>query len=178
MYAIVDIETTGGQVISNGITEIAIIIYDGERVVQHFHTLVNPQQAIPSFITNLTGISNAMVASAPTFAEIAENVYELLREMIFVAHNVSFDYSFIYHQLKQEGFILDTQKLCTIKLCRKVFPGLSSYSLGNLCHSLGIAIADRHRAIGDAKATTLVFEKLMRSGADVHFDKMMKRKQR
>ncbi|RYD72703.1 MAG: DNA polymerase III subunit epsilon, partial [Sphingobacteriales bacterium] len=100
MYAIVDIETTGGFASGNGITEIAICIHNGEKVVDRYHTLINPNQKIPVYITALTGISNAMVASAPTFEEVAAEIYAYLQDAIFVAHNVNFDYSFIKHHLK------------------------------------------------------------------------------
>ena len=177
MYSIVDIETTGGLASGNNITEIAIIVHDGKDVIRQFQSLINPQKYIPSFITGLTGISNAMVATAPTFAEIASDVYEILCDTIFVAHNVSFDYSFIDSQLKSAGYILSSKKLCTIRLSRKVFPGLESYSLGKLCRSLNIEIEDRHRAYGDAKATTILFEKLLKAGGTEHIEKMLNKTQ-
>jgi DNA polymerase-3 subunit epsilon len=174
-YAIVDIETTGGHAAANGITEIAVYIHNGERVIKHFETLVNPQQLIPKFITSLTGIDNAMVAEAPTFDEIADVLFELLNENIFIAHNVNFDYSFVKHQLKQCGYDLTAKKLCTVRLGRKTFPGLPSYSLGNLCRSLKINIENRHRAGGDAKATVKLFEFMLANGAQTHIDLMLKR---
>jgi DNA polymerase-3 subunit epsilon len=174
-YAIVDIETTGGHASANGITEISVYIHDGERVVKHFETLINPQQIIPKFITSLTGIDNAMVETAPAFDEIADVLFDLLNENIFVAHNVNFDYSFIKHQLKQSGYDLTAKKLCTVRLGRKVFPGLLSYSLGNLCRSLKINIENRHRAGGDARATVKLFEYMLANGAQTHIDLMLKR---
>ncbi|MFZ1304513.1 MAG: exonuclease domain-containing protein [Ferruginibacter sp.] len=174
-YAIVDIETTGGHASANGITEIAVYIHNGERVIKHFETLINPQQLIPKFITSLTGIDNMMVADAPTFDEIADVLFELLNENIFIAHNVNFDYSFVKHQLKQCGYDLTAKKLCTVRLGRKVFPGLLSYSLGNLCRSLKIGIENRHRAGGDAKATVKLFEYMLANGAQTHVDLMLKR---
>ena len=175
MYAIVDIETTGGHASSNAITEIAIYVHDGDRIVRHYKTLINPQQKIPLYITALTGISNAMVASAPSFEETASEIYDLLHDNIFVAHSVNFDFSFVKHQLKQWGYELNTKKLCTVRLSRKIFPNLPSYSLGNLCRNLHIPIEDRHRADGDAKATVILFERLMQHGADVHISAMLKR---
>ncbi len=175
MYAIVDIETTGGHASSNGITEIAIYVHDRERVVKHFKTLVNPGQKIPLYITALTGISNAMVASAPSFCEVAAEIFELLRDNVFIAHSVNFDFSFVNHQLKQCGYELKVKKLCTVRLSRKVFTGLPSYSLGNICRSLQIPVEDRHRADGDAKATVILFEKLLLNGADTHINAMLKR---
>jgi DNA polymerase III subunit epsilon len=175
LYAIVDIETTGGSAANSGITEIAIHVHDGERVIQHFTTLINPERFVPHFITALTGISNAMVASAPTFKEMASTIFNLLSENIFVAHNVNFDYSFIFHQLKLCGYELKVSKLCTVRLARKAIPGLPSYSLGKLCKSLNINIDDRHRADGDAAATVILFEKILQVGGMEHIDKMLKR---
>src|SRR5213075_1080513 len=146
MYAIVDIETTGGYAAANGITEIAIYIHDGVKITRHFETLINPNQAIPRYIKALTGIDDEMVADAPQFAEVADTIHELLNDNIFVAHNVNFDYSFVRHHLKAAGLELTAKKLCTVRLSRKVFPGLPSYSLGNLCRSLQLPIDNRHRA--------------------------------
>ncbi|MEQ1554066.1 MAG: exonuclease domain-containing protein [Ferruginibacter sp.] len=175
MYAIVDIETTGGSAANSGITEIAIHVHDGNRVVQHFTTLLNPEKTIPHFITALTGISNAMVASAPTFKEMAKTIFELLSNNIFVAHNVNFDYSFIFHHLKLCGYDLKVNKLCTVRLARKALPGYPSYSLGKICRSLNINIDDRHRADGDAAATVILFNKILEAGGMEHINKMLKR---
>ncbi len=175
MYAIVDIETTGGHASANGITEIAVFIHDGERVVKHFETLINPQQRIPAYITSLTGIDNYMVADAPVFEDIAATLYELLDDVIFVAHNVNFDYSFVKHHLKAAGFELAVKKLCTVRLSRKTFPGLASYSLGNLCRSLALPIDNRHRAGGDAKATVKLLEHCMANGGGEHIKQMLKK---
>ena len=175
MYAIVDIETTGGHASANGITEIAIYVHDGSKVTRHFKTLINPGQKIPLYITALTGISNAMVAVAPSFEEKAQEIYDILSENIFIAHNVNFDFSFIKHQLKTCGYELNVKKLCTVRLGRKIYPGLPSYSLGNLCRHLRINIEDRHRADGDAKATVILFEKLLQQGAGTHIDAMLKK---
>jgi DNA polymerase III subunit epsilon len=175
MYAIVDIETTGGYASANGITEIAVYIHDGERVVKHFETLINPQRAIPRFITGLTGIDDAMVQDAPTFDDVADVLFELLNDKIFIAHNVNFDYSFLKHHLKESGYDLTAKKLCTVKLSKKVFPGLPSYSLGNLCRLLKLPITNRHRAGGDAKATVKLFEFCLDNNGMEHIDQMLKR---
>lgn len=175
MYAIVDIETTGGYASAHGITEIAVFVHDGARVVKRFETLINPQQDIPRYITALTGISNEMVEDAPVFDEIADKLFELLEGTVFVAHNVNFDYSFIRHHLKQSGYDLTSKKLCTVRLGRRVFPGLPSYSLGNLCRSLKIDIEHRHRAGGDAKATVKLFEFMLAQGAQAHIDQMLRK---
>ncbi|HMJ48588.1 MAG TPA: exonuclease domain-containing protein [Ferruginibacter sp.] len=175
MYAIVDIETTGGHAAANGITEIAIHIHDGNRVVRHYTSLLNPGIPIPGYITALTGISNSMIASAPSFDEAAPEIYSLLSDNIFVAHNVNFDYSFVKHHLKRCGFDLVVKKLCTVRLSRKIFTGFPSYSLGTLCRNLGIEIENRHRADGDARATVILFNKLLENGGIDHINKMLKR---
>jgi len=175
MYAITDIETTGGYAAANGITEIAIYIHDGERVVKHFETLINPQQAIPRFITGLTGINDEMVATAPSFAEVADVLFELLNDKIFIAHNVNFDYSFLKHHFKEAGYDFTAKKLCTVRLSKKVFPELPSYSLGNLCRLLQLPIKNRHRAGGDAMATVKLFERCLANNGIDHIDQMLKR---
>ncbi len=160
-YAIVDIETTGGFASANGIIEIAIRIFDGEKVIESFESLVNPHQHIPKYIQAFTGISNKMVADAPSFEVIAEKVFTILEGNVFVAHNVNFDYSFIKNHLEFYGYSLHTKKLCKVRLARQIFPGLPSYSLGNLCQSLGIELINRHRAGGDAEATVVLFKKIL-----------------
>ncbi len=163
LYAIVDIETTGSYAGGNGITEIAIVVHDGTKVLDFYETLVNPHVPIPYFIQRLTGINDKMVANAPSFNEVAGQIFGLLQDKIFVAHNVNFDYSFVKYHLQQVGFQLDTKKLCTVRLARKVLPGLSGYSLGKLTANLGINHARHHRAGGDALATadllTMILEK-------------------
>ena len=175
MYAIVDIETTGGNATTGSITEIAIVITDGVTVLHRYETLVNPKQSIPPFIQNLTGITDDMVADAPVFSEVAEHVFELLCDKVFVAHNVNFDYSFVAHQLSQHGYKLQLGKLCTVRLSRKIFTELPSYSLGNLCRSLGIKISNRHRASGDAFATADLFKMLLANDKDNHIELMLKK---
>ena len=145
MYAIVDIETTGGFASANDITEIAIVLHDGQQVTEVYETLIKPSVPIPYFIQSLTGIHSAMVAEAPVFEEVADKVFEKLRGRIFVAHNVNFDYSFVKHHLLKAGLELTVPKLCTVRLSRMVFPSLPSYSLGNLCRNFGITIEHRHR---------------------------------
>lgn len=161
MYAIVDIETTGGYAAANGIIEISIQVFDGEKVIEQYETLVNPGQAIPRYIQAFTGITNEMVADAPAFEEVAEKVFTCLQGNVFVAHNVNFDYSFVKNHLEFYGYTFQAKKLCTVRLARQIFPGLPSYSLGNLCQSLEIDLTNRHRAGGDAAATVVLFKKLL-----------------
>ena len=175
MYAIVDIETTGGYAANNGITEVAIVLHNGKEAEGRYQTLINPYQEIPNYITSLTGINQLMVAEAPGFHELAANIHRLLEDRIFVAHNVNFDYSFLKHHLQAAGLDLNCRKLCTVRLSRQVFPGLKSYSLGNLCRHFEIPIEGRHRAGGDVAATSLLFEHLMRNGAQPYIERSLKR---
>jgi len=175
MFAVVDIETTGGNAGTGSITEIAILITDGQQVLDRYTTLVNPMRPIPLFVEKLTGINDAMVSKAPVFAEVAREVYDLLQGKVFVAHNVNFDFSFIAHQLLQHGYQLQSKKLCTVRLSRKIFLNLPSYSLGNLCRSLEIQLTNRHRALGDAEATTLLFHKLLNNDTGKHIESMLKK---
>ncbi len=161
MYSVVDIETTGNGYKGQKITEISIFIFDGEKIIDEFTSLVNPEQKIPYFITNLTGITEAMVRTAPKFYEIAKKVAEITKDTVFVAHNVNFDYNIIRDEFKSLGFDFKRKKLCTVRLSRKIIPGLASYSLGNICSTEGIEIAARHRAKGDAEATVELFKRLI-----------------
>lgn len=175
MYAIVDIETTGGYASANGITEICIHVFDGNKIVDSFHSLINPKQPIPRYIQAMTGITDAMVEGAPVFDDLAEKIYQTLENRVFVAHNVNFDYSFVKAQLAQTGYNLNTRKLCTVRLSRKLMPGLPSYSLGKLCQSLDIHISDRHRAFGDAEATVKVFKLLLDQDSEQFISKSLLR---
>lgn len=164
MYAVIDLETTGGDFKRSRIIEIAIVVHDGEKVVDEYQTLVNPETVIPEFITRITGINTGMVRDAPKFYEVAKKVVEITEGCIFVAHNVRFDYSFVKNEFASLGFNYQRKQLCTVRLSRKLIPGLPSYSLGKLCKSLGIEIQDRHRAMGDAAATVKLLEMLLERG--------------
>lgn len=175
MFAIVDIETTGGHANANGITEIAIVLHNGKEIEGKFTTLVNPCMPIQRYVQGLTGITDAMVAKAPKFELLADNIYNLLKDRIFVAHNVNFDYSFVKHELAQCGFELTTHKLCTIRLARKIFPHLPKFGLATVCRELKIELNDRHRAAGDALATTHLFKMLIDSDTSGELQKMVKK---
>ncbi|MCU7693655.1 exonuclease domain-containing protein [Haoranjiania flava] len=174
-YAIVDIETTGGYAAGSGITEIAILIHNGESIVGKYETLINPQRRIPRYIEALTGISDEMVEDAPAFEDVAAKIFNLLSGRIFVAHNVNFDYSFIKHFLEKSGYNYTAPKLCTVRMARKIFPGMLTYSLGKLCHALNIPVINRHRAGGDAEATAVLFSKLLEGDKDGHISMMLKK---
>lgn len=168
LYAIVDIETTGGYAAASGITEICIQVLDGENVVQRFDSLINPLHTIPPYIQAMTGITNAMVANAPLFETVAEQVFNILNGKVFVAHSVNFDYSFIKSQLAVCGYDLNAPKLCTVRLSRKLIPNMPSYSLGKLCSSLGIQHINHHRAGGDTDATVRLFKLLLQRDRNNH----------
>lgn len=175
MYAIVDIETTGGYAERHKITEVAIFIHDGTQVVDTWSSLINPSHYLPGYITGLTGITTAMLKDAPSFDQVAAKIHELLKDKIFVAHNVHFDYSFIKKELEASGFNFNAKKLCTVRLTRKLVPGLKSYSLGNITAHFRIPIHDRHRAGGDAKATAILFDKLLQMDRNGAIQQLLKK---
>ena len=174
LYAIVDIETTGGFAASNGITEIAVFVTDGMHIISEFHTLLNPYYTIPRYVESLTGITNAMIEHERDFKSIADELYEILYDKVFVAHNVNFDYSFVKHHFQQSGYELNCKKLCTVRLGRQILPGLKGYGLGKICNHLGIEIEERHRAKGDAAATVKLFHYLLKQDRDGHVQTMLK----
>jgi DNA polymerase-3 subunit epsilon len=161
LYAIIDIETTGGQFNEEGITEIAIYKFDGSEVVDQFISLVNPEKPIQPFVVNLTGINNAMLRSAPKFFEVAKRIIEITEGCILVAHNTSFDYRILRCEFNRLGYDFVKPTLCTVELSKKLIPEQPSYSLGKLVRALGIPMSDRHRASGDALATVKLFQMLL-----------------
>lgn len=166
MYAILDIETTGGKFNEEGITEIAIHKYDGHEVVDTFISLVNPEREIQEFVVKLTGINNKMLKNAPKFYEVAKRIIEITEDCILIAHNASFDYRILRTEFKRLGFDYQKNTLCTVQLSQKLIPEAVSYSLGKLCRSLGIPVTDRHRANGDALATIQLFKLLQEKDTD------------
>lgn len=165
MFAVIDIETTGGSLRFGKITEIAIYIFNGEKITDSFSSLINPECEIPAFITRMTGISNEMVAAAPKFYEVAKKIVEITANHIFVAHNASFDYQFIRKEFKELGFDYKRKTICTVQMSRQYLPGYRSYSLGKICADLGIEIIDRHRASGDALATVQLLKHILNQHA-------------
>lgn len=168
MYAIIDIETTGGSPTAEKITEIAVFLHDGTKITGEFATLINPERNIPYFITSLTGITNEMVEDAPKFYEVARHIVEITEGKTIVAHNARFDYSFLRQEFRSLGFSFKRSLIDTVTASRKLLPGYPSYSLGNICRELGITIEDRHRATGDALATVRLFELLLGRDEEVN----------
>ncbi len=161
IYAVIDLETTGGLAKRDRITEVGIVLYDGTDIIEQFESLVNPERSIPPEITRITGITNDMVAEAPKFYEIAKRIVEMTEGAIFVAHNVRFDYSFLKEEFARLGYTFTKRQLCTVRMSRKAFPGLKSYSLGNLIKHFGIEVSSRHRALDDAYAASVVLSYIL-----------------
>lgn len=163
-YVIVDIETTGGNAKSGKIIEIAAFRLENGEITDELISLINPERNIPPFISNMTGITYDMLEDAPKFYEIAKRLVEITEDAVFVAHNVSFDYSFIAAEFARLGYHWQREKICTVQQSRRIFLDLPSYSLGKLCKSLNIPLEDRHRAAGDARATVILFQKILKHG--------------
>jgi DNA polymerase-3 subunit epsilon len=159
IYAITDIETTGGQPSGNSIVEVGVVLWDGQNVIEEFHSLVDPGIPIPLFITRLTGITNEMVEGAPKFETIADRLLEVYEGAVFVAHNVNFDYSFIKSEFAALGMNWNAQRLCTVRLARKAFPGKKSYGLSSICSWMGLYNEQAHRALSDAKIAAEVLKR-------------------
>ncbi|MEJ6675052.1 MAG: exonuclease domain-containing protein [Polaribacter sp.] len=161
MYAILDIETTGGKFNEEGITEIAIYKFDGHTIVDQFISLVNPEKEIQQFVVGLTGINNKMLQNAPKFYEIAKRVIEITKNCTLVAHNTTFDYRILSTEFDRLGYDFNRNTLCTVELSKQLILDQPSYSLGKLTKALGIPMTDRHRASGDALATVQLFKLLL-----------------
>lgn len=151
-YVVVDVETTGGRPPEHRITELAAVkIFNGE-IVDEFHTLLQPDRAVPRFITQLTGISDDMLKDAPRFSEIEEKFSAFCQGAVFVAHNVAFDYAFIRAEYERLGQKWKMPRYCTCQGMRKTFPGLSKYGLKHLAETFDIELVEHHRATADARA--------------------------
>ena len=166
MYAVLDIETTGGKYNEEGITEIAIHKFDGHQVIDRFISLVNPEKDIQPFVVNLTGINNKMLRTAPKFHEVAKRIVEITEGTVIVAHNAQFDYRVLRMEFRRLGYTFERKTLCTVDLSQRLIPQAESHSLGKLVRSLGIAVSDRHRANGDALATLKLFKFLLSKDSD------------
>jgi DNA polymerase-3 subunit epsilon len=149
--AFVDLETSGGTATRDRITEIAIITFDGVNT-SSWSTLVNPETRIPIQIQQITGISNDMVSDAPSFEDIAAEVYSRLENHLFIAHNVRFDYGFLKNEFKRVGIDFRSPLLCTVKLSRKLYPEYARHNLDSLIERHGLVVENRHRAMADTKA--------------------------
>ncbi|MDB5764813.1 MAG: polymerase subunit epsilon [Herminiimonas sp.] len=163
--AFVDLETTGGTATSDRVTEVGIIEVD-EDGVREWSSLVNPQMHIPAFIQSLTGISDAMVKNAPTFAELADELQTRLTGRIFIAHNARFDHGFLKNEFKRTGHEFRPSVLCTVRLSRKLFPGFARHNLDTLVERHRLHVTERHRALGDARLIWQFWQKIREEHAD------------
>ena len=161
MYAVLDIETTGGKYDEEGITEIAIYRFDGQKIIDQFSSLINPEREIQPFVQRLTGINAKMLINAPKFYEVAKRVIEITEDCILVAHNAEFDCRILETEFRRLSYSFKRKSLCTVTLSQALLPNQKSYSLGKLVRSLGIPISDQHRAFGDALATLKLFSLLV-----------------
>lgn len=161
MFAVVDVETTGGYSQNHRVIEVGIAISDGHQVIERYNQLINPETFIPHHITQLTGITNDDVRDAPTFSEVASEIYELIQGQVFVAHNVNFDYTFIHRELELAGYTWKAKKLCTVRLTRAIVPGLPKYNLGSLAEHFNIVNPNPHRALADAETAADILHELI-----------------
>ena len=165
-FAVVDVETTGGYAAGNRITEIGVVITNGTQVLDSFHTLINPETDIPQHITRLTGITNAMVKEAPTFATVANALLALFKDAVFVAHNANFDYSFVQMELARLGYNFSMKKLCTVRYARSVLKDQSRFSLAHLAKRFAINNEQPHRALSDALTAAQILQNLLKIDQD------------
>jgi DNA polymerase-3 subunit epsilon len=172
MYAIIDIETTGGKFHEEHIMEIAVFVFDGKQIVDQFITLVNPEAKIQHYVSKITGITENMLRRAPKFYEIAKRLVKLTEDCVFVAHNVKFDYRVVQLEFERLGFDYHRKTLDTITLAEKLIPGLKSYGLETVCDELGITNTNRHRADGDARATVELFKLLLEKDSEKIISKL------
>lgn len=174
-FAIVDIETTGDKPVNFKVIEIAIILHDGQKELDRYHTLINPEERINPFISRLTGIHDADVHEAPKFYEVAKDIVEFTKDTVFVAHNVSFDYGVIRREYRRLGYDFRLPHLCTVQTARILIPGHKSYGLKNITKALGISLNGHHRAINDTEATAELFEILFKNDQDNSLNNFIKR---
>ena len=163
--AFVDLETTGGTATTDRITEVGIIEVDEDGQVRQWSSLVNPEMPIPPFIQSLTGISNEMVADAPTFAELADDIQARLADRVFIAHNARFDHGFLKNEFRRTGHEFRPPVLCTVRLSRKLFPGFARHNLDSIVERHRLEVTQRHRALGDAQLIWQFWQKLPESHA-------------
>ena len=166
-FAILDVETTGGKFNKEKITEISIFVYDGIKIIDKFETLVNPEKDIQPFVQRLTGINSDLVKDAPKFEEVSENIFEITKDKIIVAHNVDFDYRIIKNEFQNINIKYQRDSLCTVDLSKLIFPNLKSYKLTNLLSNFGIVNENPHRANSDALGALELFKILINNDLEM-----------
>ena len=161
-FTVLDLETTGGSPSSDRILEVGAVRVERGRIDGSFTTLVNPGVPIPPFISSMTGIREEMLAGAPSFPSVAEEIARFIGESVLVAHNLPFDLGFLNHELgRSSGFILANPSLCTVRLGRRLLPHLPDRRLDTLADHYGMRFRDRHRALGDAEVTARLLLKFI-----------------
>ena len=177
-FVFLDIETTGTSPYNSRVLEIGALRVENGEVVAKYEQLLSPPGIIPSFITNLTGITNQMTAGSPLFASIADELDEFLQGALFIAHNVGFDYGFIKAEYQLLGKKFDMDRLCTVRLSRALYPEQRRHNLDTLIQTHGFVVPSRHRALDDAQVLVDFFNKSL----DTHglrvfsaMDKLIKR---
>jgi len=153
-----DIETTGGSPKYSRITEIGALRVENNKIVGQYKQLINPEEHVPSFITKMTGISDAMLWDAPLFKGIADDLEVFLDGALFIAHNVSFDYGFIKMEYERIGQKFNMDRACSARLSRKLYPEHKSHALDRVIERLGIDVTNRHRAYDDAEVLWKFFQ--------------------
>lgn len=161
LYIVVDVETTGKKIPDGRIIEIAMIKIFNFEPIDYYHTLINPEEKLPWFISRLTGIKNSTLKKAPTFCEVAKDIVDFIENGVIVAHNAPFDYAYLKCELERslQNYIFQNEKICTVKLARKKFPELGKYNLDFITTFFNISNPCRHRAYGDAMVTAEFFLK-------------------
>jgi len=159
-----DIETTGGSPYDSRITEIGAVRIENGEITSRYNQLVNPEQNVPWFITKLTGITDEMLWDKPTFAGVADDLEHFLRDSIFVAHNVSFDYGFIKESFRRQGAGFNMDRFCTARLSRRLYPDQRRHNLDTIIETHGIPVENRHRAMDDA----VVLHEFYKKALDQH----------
>jgi DNA polymerase-3 subunit epsilon len=160
-FAVVDLETTGGSASHDRIVEVGIVWFENGSVTREYRQLINPERHIPWNVSQIHGITDAMVENQPTFPDVAEEIFDLTADRIFVAHNVQFDYGFLKESFRRCGMDFERRRICTVRFSKKLNPGQRKHSLKTLCHVYGIENERAHRALEDAKATALVLGNLL-----------------
>ena len=164
-----DVETTGASSTTSRVLEIGALRVEGGKVVKKFKQLIDPTEYVSSFITGLTGITNDDVYGKPIFAQIADELEEMLQEAVFVAHNAGFDYAFIQKEFKLIGTKFTADRLCTVRLSRKLFPMQKSHRLDELIRIHGYQVENRHRAYDDAEVLFKFYQDMViKHGPDLH----------
>ena len=172
MYAVIDIETSGGKFGEERVIEVAIFKYEDGEIIDQFISLVNPEGPIQPYVQKLTGINPKMVRRAPKFHEIAKRIVEVTEDAVFVAHNVNFDYRVIQEEFARLGYDYQRRTLDTITHAQRLIPGLKAYGLETLCEALGILNTNRHRADGDARATVKLLSILLDKDTEKKIEKI------